>query len=311
MTTRGTTIKTDTPELLTLLRPMITRRYELFVDHEACCGCQICELVCPREAISLSEATLEDGRVVVETRVDIDETKCSFCGECVALCPTHALEIRVNGELANPVVDGEAFPRLIRRRRVNQEAFEGDGPVAVTDTTYIDECPVGAISADVVVDEEGAVVAVQDVEIDRALCINCTHCMETGPKGAFEIIKPYKGRVFLDISLCPEGCQACADACPTAALVYDGEKVEFDRRFCLFCGACEQVCPVEGENGVPIIHVERSGFAHTPVESGAWARAVEKLVSYQETAREYAVKGQQRRRKLVLEALLGIEVDAK
>jgi len=41
MATRGTTIKRDSDEQLTLLRPMITRRYELVVDREKCCGCRI------------------------------------------------------------------------------------------------------------------------------------------------------------------------------------------------------------------------------------------------------------------------------
>ncbi|MBC7238086.1 MAG: 4Fe-4S binding protein, partial [Chloroflexi bacterium] len=100
--------------------------------------------------------------------------------------------------------------------------------------------------------------------------------------------------------------QACADVSPTPAIASDGEKVSVDRRFCLFCGACEKVCPVEGA-----IRVVRSGFVHEPIESGAWAKALEKLVSFEEAAREYAIKEQKRRRKLVLEALLGIETDEK
>ncbi len=301
MPSRGKTIKTDTPDRLTLLRPMITRRYELTADHAKCCGCKICETVCPREAITLSAATLEEGRVVVKAKVDIDENKCSFCGECVALCPTHALAIAINGEPAIPCVDGDAFPRLTRTREVHQEAFVG-----TTDTAYIDACPTGAISADVELDEQGRVVRVSNVAIDEAKCINCTRCQETGPKGAFVISKPHNGRAFLHVELCPAGCQACADVCPTHAITYDGEKVSVERDYCLFCGACEKVCPVEGA-----VRIVRSGFVHEPIESGAWAKAVEKLVSYQETAREYAVKGQQRRRKLVLEALLGIEADKK
>ena len=87
MTTRGTTLKTDTPQCQTLLRPMVTRRYELNVDHQQCCGCSICATVCPREAITLSPVTLEAGRVVVNPRVDINDATCIFCGECVVLLP--------------------------------------------------------------------------------------------------------------------------------------------------------------------------------------------------------------------------------
>lgn len=294
MATRGKTIKRDTPQALSLLRPMVTRRYELIADHELCCGCRICATVCPREAITLSEPVLEDGRLVVKPKVDIDDATCSFCGECVAMCPTHALSMTVNGEPEVPVLKGQAFPMLIRTVKVNQEPLE-----ASTDVAYIDNCPTGAISATVERDAEGEVTAVRDVNIERKVCINCTHCMEEGPQGGFTISKPYKGRGFLNTALCPEGCQACVDVCPSHALTYDGNKVVIDRRFCLFCGACENVCPVEGA-----IRIVRTGYVHTPIESGAWANAVEKLVSYQEVTREYKVKNQNKRRLAVMNRLL-------
>lgn len=294
MTTRGAIIKHDTPQTLTLLRPMITRRYELVVDHEKCCSCKICLLVCPQEAIALSETELVEGRVHVPPRVDIDTSLCNFCGECVVVCPTHALSITVNGEPEVPVLKGDAFPMLIRTMKVEQAPCE-----ATRDVPYVDNCPVEAISADIERDDEGQVVSVRNVSVDQQVCINCTQCMEEGPKGAFTVTKPYQGRAFLDISLCPSGCQACADICPTHAITYDGEKVALDKRYCLFCGACENVCPAEGA-----IRIVRSGFLHTPVESGAWAKALEKLVSFREVAREYDVKGQQRRRQAVVNGLL-------
>lgn len=272
---------------------MITRRYELVADRATCVGCKICELVCPREAITLRAPQVVDGRTVVSPKADVDAEKCSFCGECVALCPTHALSMTVNGQPEIPVIKGEAFPMLIRTMRVDQAAFEGTADVA-----YIESCPAGAITATVQIGPEGRVTAVEDVQVARSKCINCTHCMETGPKGGFTVTKPYKGRTFLNIALCPAGCQACADVCPTNCISYDGEKVSLDARFCLFCGACENVCPVPGA-----VRIARTGFVHTPVDSAAWGLAVEKLVSYREYAREIDVKGQDKRRKLVLAAL--------
>jgi len=294
MTTRGKTIKRDTPQALSLLRPMVTRCYELIADHESCCGCGTCATVCPREAITLSDPVLEDGRLAVQPQVDIDDGLCSFCGECVAMCPTHALSMTVNGEPEVPVLKGEAFPMLIRTMRVNQEPL-----AASTDVAYIDDCPVGAISANVTRDADGQVTAVSDVDVERKVCINCTHCMEEGPEGGFTVTKPYKGRTFLNTALCPDGCQACADVCPTDAMTYDGQKVSLDKRFCLFCGACQKVCPVEGA-----VRIVRVGFVHTPIESGAWANAVEKLVSYKEVAREYKIKNQDKRRLAVMNRLL-------
>lgn len=300
MTTRGKTIKHDTPEALSLLRPMITRRYELLVDHGKCCSCKICELVCPQEAITLSEVELVEGRVVVTPRVDIDDALCNFCGECVAMCPTHALSMTVNSQPEVPVLKGEAFPMLIRTMKVEQAPCE-----ATADTAYIDDCPVEAISADIEQDQRGQVVSVRNVSVDKEVCINCTHCMEEGPKGGFTVTKPYKGRAFLNTALCPEGCQACVDVCPTPAMTYDGQKVALDKRFCLFCGACEKVCPVEGA-----IRILRTGFVHTPIESAAWTDALEKLVSYRVVIQEHDIKGQKKRRQLVFDGLLlGVNPD--
>ena len=113
MPSRGQTIKPATAVRLTLLRPMVTRRYELALDHEVCCRCGTCATVCPKEAITLTDAEVVDGRLQVRPRVDIDADKCVYCGECVAMCPTHALSITVNGEPEVPVIKGKAFPMLV------------------------------------------------------------------------------------------------------------------------------------------------------------------------------------------------------
>lgn len=300
MPTRGKTVKQDSEEALVLSRPMVVRRSELTVDHETCCGCEICATVCPREAITLSEPEVGENRLVQKPRVDIDPTLCNFCGECVILCPTRALSIAIDGEPQIPVLEADAFPRLIRKVEVNQPPCE-----ATTDVSYIDNCPSGAISADIEEDEEGNVISVRNVEVDRDLCFACTRCMEEGPEGAFRITKPYKGSAYVDLSRDPSAYQACADICPTNAITCNEKEFVLDERFCIYCGACEKVSPVEDD-----IRIVRTGFEHTPVESGAWTAALEKLVSFKEVAREFEVKGQQKRRRLVFEALLlGIEPD--
>lgn len=294
MGTRGRIIKTDTPQKQTLVRPMVLRRSELVVDHEACCGCMLCKLVCPHESIAVSDGELTDGRLTVPPRMDIDPATCSMCGECVVICPTHALSMTIDGKPEIPVIKGQAFPYLVRTVRVDQAAA-----AASTDTSYIDRCPVGAISADVILDDASHATEVSNVEVDRAKCIACTRCMELGPEGAFTITKPYQGRIGIKVSLCPQGCQACADICPTKCITYDGQQVSVDERFCLFCGACEHVCPAEGA-----IALRRTQILHTPIESGAWAKALEKLVAYEAVVREYDRKGQLRRVRAVLTGLL-------
>jgi len=290
MPTRGTPIKRDSQSELVLLRPMVTRRYTLRVDHETCCGCKVCSTACPREAITLSDPVVEDGRVVEPARVDIDEAACSFCGECVVLCPTRSIEITVNGQPEIPVIKAEAFPYLIRRNRVTQSAAKG-----ATDASFIDDCPSGAISAEITRDEQGNIAAIRDVQVDKAACMACSRCMHTGPAGLFAVTKPYEGRASVDARKCPDGCQACVDVCPSNAITYDGERVRLDERFCLFCEACTRVCPVEDA-----LRIERRRINHTPVDSGAWTKALSQLISTKAVAREFDIKGQAKRRRLIL-----------
>jgi Ni,Fe-hydrogenase III small subunit/Pyruvate/2-oxoacid:ferredoxin oxidoreductase delta subunit len=53
----------------------------------------------------------------------------------------------------------------------------------------------------------------------------------------------YRGLPLLDASRCPDGCRACADACPTSAIAINGKEVHLDLGRCLFCTDCAEACP--------------------------------------------------------------------
>jgi Ni,Fe-hydrogenase III small subunit/Pyruvate/2-oxoacid:ferredoxin oxidoreductase delta subunit len=54
----------------------------------------------------------------------------------------------------------------------------------------------------------------------------------------------FRGRPLLDAAKCPDGCRACADACPTGAVVTNGSgKFQIDLGRCLFCTDCVEACP--------------------------------------------------------------------
>jgi Ni,Fe-hydrogenase III small subunit/Pyruvate/2-oxoacid:ferredoxin oxidoreductase delta subunit len=52
----------------------------------------------------------------------------------------------------------------------------------------------------------------------------------------------FRGRPVLDSSKCPDGCQECAKACPTDAIIA-GTEMKIDLGRCLFCTDCVQACP--------------------------------------------------------------------
>ena len=53
----------------------------------------------------------------------------------------------------------------------------------------------------------------------------------------------FRGLPVLDESRCPDGCQACALACPTDAISRDESGLRLDLGRCLFCTECVEACP--------------------------------------------------------------------
>jgi Ni,Fe-hydrogenase III small subunit/NAD-dependent dihydropyrimidine dehydrogenase PreA subunit len=53
----------------------------------------------------------------------------------------------------------------------------------------------------------------------------------------------FRGLPVLDESKCPDGCHACALACPTDAIARDDQGLRLDLGRCLFCTDCVDACP--------------------------------------------------------------------
>jgi 4Fe-4S ferredoxin len=285
---RGTTVKRIDLDTLTLERKMITRSHVLKLDRKRCVGCDLCAAVCPREAIELKPAVVEAGRLVQRTMVDIDSAKCQFCGECVVVCPVNALSMLVDGEARVPVLEYEAFPTLTKQISVNVAHLPTSAAEAAERC-----CPTEVIAVELRRDPAGKPAAVQGVSVDESNCIYCKQCEIVSPE-TFHVTHPFEGLIHLETSLCPAGCQACADICPSHALAQIDGKLTLDDRVCLYCGACTRVCPVP-----EALRVSRHRVRHSPIKSGAWVAALEKLVSAQETAEELALKSQAKRRSVL------------
>ncbi len=313
---RGTTLKRrsgsgpKTEGTLVLERKMVTHHDVLTWDLDRCVGCQLGPHVCPKDAIHHIGGEVVDGRLATKLKVDVDAETCVFCGMCVAMCPVHAISLTLNGEAYNPVHAFEAFPLLTESTEFSPTAFDWQLKDFV-----IDNCPTDVISYD---EEQHTLV------VDDAHCIRCRQC-EVASDGAFEVEQPWEGTVRLRREYCVEGCLACADICPTRALHVDdaGELVLADY-YCIKCGACVQICPVEPisetyevtlqSQGVTQVKqmerianveelpiwVERWRVKHTPVQSGAWVEALTKLADDKASMVEIERKRAIKRRDLII-----------
>lgn len=52
----------------------------------------------------------------------------------------------------------------------------------------------------------------------------------------------FRGRPEIDEARCPDGCEICAEVCPTEAIHRNGA-LRLDLGRCLFCTACTDACP--------------------------------------------------------------------
>jgi 4Fe-4S ferredoxin len=288
-------LKQETADVLTLQWVLHVKDYKLTHDKSRCVGCQICSLACPKEAIKLMKQPKTSGEKPRKALVDIDLSKCNFCGICDVLCPYGALKVTVNGDHILSLVEKESFPQLVRDIRVDP------GKTAIANKEWEEACPLDLIEvtwqtadgkpvqdlASLSAEEKQGVHA--KVEIEKALCPCCRVCEFKLPEGAMHVRKFFQGKITIRAGKCPEGCTDCLDICPISGALYLSEadkKVHLNEVFCIYCGACKVICPVD-----EALELKRTKINHTSIKSGAWNKALERLTSPVDMTKELKTKG--------------------
>ena len=284
---RGETIKKEKRKEIRLSRDFLTRKYLLRLDKELCTGCGICAQVCPKEAIEEKPPVVVDGRLKKKPAIDIDPNSCIFCGECVVLCPYNALKMEIDGEETTNVVENAAFPVLLKEIQVKKNIcyFKPECNLECQAS-----CPTESIKVETMRSEAGKILRVTEIDIDEHLCLYCKVCESVCPLDAIHVKKPFQGTIKLNADLCPEGCRACIDICRTGTIeLNENGKPFVSPEFCLFCSACQKVCPKEA------IKVNRSQVFHSDIKAAAWLTALKKLTSTETLIRELQAESGKKR----------------
>jgi 4Fe-4S ferredoxin len=294
------TLKRDTAEALTLEWILHVRNYKLILDKNLCVGCEICTLACPKEAIKLEKQPKNPGEKAKHAKIDINLEKCNFCGICDILCPYGAIEVTLNGKHVLSVLEKESFPQLIRDIQVDAGKCPVDcikceeacplNLIKVTRLT-VDGKAVENIGSLTGKDKEGLQVK---VDIRKELCPCCRICEFKCPEGVLRVRKTFYGKMLIHPEKCPEGCTDCLDVCPITGALYLSDvdkKVHVNEIFCVYCGACKIVCPVN-----EALELKRTKISHTTIRSGTWNKALERLASPLEITKELKAKGSQKAR---------------
>ncbi len=306
------TVKKDASDKLTLEWILHVKNFKLSLEKAKCVGCQICSLACPKEAIKLEKYPKDEGQKARRAKVDIDLAKCNFCGICDVTCPYGAIKLTQNGEHTLSVLDKESFPQLIRDMKVDTRNCPKDC------VECKDACPLGLITVSKttfdgkpVTDLDGLSPSMRkhvqtNLDIKKEYCPTCRICELKCAPGAIRVRKFMEGKIAIDPSKCPQGCTDCLDVCPiTDVLVLSDEdkKIHVNEAFCDYCGACKVVCPVDDA-----LTLKRTKILHTPIESGAWNKAILSLTSPAASVQELKAKAAQKRKDLVARRFVFEEV---
>jgi 4Fe-4S ferredoxin len=287
--------KTETENQLLLERIHHVKRYALIVDKGLCVGCEICKTVCPREAIKVTRAEKKQGEKTRKPIIDIDLEKCHYCGICNSICPFGAVKVLIDNKNILSVVEKESFPELIREIKVDPTKCDSSC------LDYEKSCPLNLIAVTFRSPEGNETKNISnlsseekknlraEINIKKEQCPCCRLCELEGPTDAIQITPIFYGSLKINRQKCPEGCRDCMDVCPVKGALYlseNAKKVQVNESYCVYCGACRNVCPVEGA-----LELQRTSIRHTPVKSGAWNKALEKLASTKGISKELRAKG--------------------
>jgi 4Fe-4S ferredoxin len=242
-------IKIDKKDYIELQLRMYQERVELRLDKTACLKCEVCSLVCPRGAVSVTPT---------DTGLDItiDARLCVLCEICAHFCPTNAVTLKVNGVAKTIFADHQGlapfFPKIGMDKEKCPEPCPRDeegqehwcrqqlklvGGELTECPKHCHKCLAACPRQAIVLDPEGL-----HTLPEPDLCLRCSQCLAVCEQEALAVNPQFIGDLDIDDSKCPADCLLCIEACPVKAIVREGERVYRKTATCSYCGVCANIC---------------------------------------------------------------------
>jgi len=208
---------------------------------EKCIGCGSCVSVCPKGELVIGSVGAVARELIDKDYIEKKKSgACVMCALCARICPTGALEIRVAGKVEK---DAAYLSAAMEPTKVDEKCVHCG--------LCVDVCPQGCIEIkDRHLAEDGSLRVLGKTVVDISRCVHCGWCASVCPRGAITVQKPFAGQFSRNEGLC-QACRTCVDTCPAGALFNREakageivEKVTHRKDACIYCGACEQACPV-------------------------------------------------------------------
>lgn len=269
--------KRETAALIQLTLRFYADTITLELDKQACIKCDICQTVCPKEAIRVE---------VLDEALDItiDPDRCVLCEMCSYFCPVSCIKLSYNLNPKRILIDQQALP--VFPEKINVDTSRCPLPCALSaevesrwcrrERQWIDNhqetCPKYCHTCLENCPREAFFLEDSVIQVQSDSCLRCALCMVGCEYGAIVVQPIFDGVIQLDDSKCPDDCTLCIDWCPTKCIVREGQRVLLQRDRCAFCGTCVNICPEEA------IKLSRQRiYAQDEPYSEGWSTVVSKL----------------------------------
>jgi len=275
--------------------------FKISINKNSCVSCSLCEKSCSSYSID-------------SKNFFVDQSRCVRCLKCQSMCPKNALSFTTHTEeystarlsffdkslsVASGVIAALVIPdKLLNKKNYTTSesnfvkrsippgsiSYKHLADYCIGCGRCVDICPSKTLRLDI--------TNKPYLNYDEGSCeYECNKCGIVCPTGAI-VKKSIEEKKLIAIGLVEftkdfcvvvtkeNDCGACAEHCPTTAVVMEVYKNNLyipvtDTKLCVGCGSCERVCPVRPVRAIVVNSLKTHKIAFSPTTGKENDRSIE------------------------------------